>query len=500
MPRLTVHEKGGGKRDVRFSGRASIGRDSSNDVQLLDIRSSRNHAVITRDPSGHYFIEDLNSRNGTYLESKKISRAAMQSGCEIRIGDTRIQFHEETGEVPIWTATVRVDPATLTTDAGAKLSLLDEEKSSKEPEALRRAYRDLVAMYELGNVLHSVRNEAETYEAIADLVIRTTGAEQVSVMELEENTGELVGKVTRSARGTEERGFTYSSTVIDEVLSEGRSLLVPDTATDDHLREARSIVDFSIRSVLCVPLRSRKRIFGIIFAAHSGAAFTFDSYQLQLLTAIGLEAGIAVENQLLYRKLENVFFGTVEALVNALDAKDRYTAGHSRRVAEMSVAIARHIPLPEPHIKNLRLGALLHDIGKIGILDSIINCEGPLSGGQREAIQLHPAYGDQILQPLRNLADERAIVRHHHERWDGAGYPDRLAGEEIPMGSRIVGAADAIDAMTTDRSYRSRSGTEHALGELSRCSGAQFDPDVVRAVMEASTAGVLFGGPEHLGS
>jgi putative nucleotidyltransferase with HDIG domain len=240
--------------------------------------------------------------------------------------------------------------------------------------------------------------------------------------------------------------------------------------------------------VLCAPVRSSHRFLGVVFASHRDPAFNFDRYQVQLLTAIGMQAGIALENLRLYRRLERSFLETVEVCVKAIDARDRYTAGHSNRVARMSVSIAHHLPLAAPDLRDLRLGALLHDIGKIGINDECLRAARRLTPEEYAHVQQHTVFGDQILHPLDGLATARIIARHHHERWDGRGYPDGLAGEAIPLLARIVAVADSVDAITSDRPYRPARSLDVAVNELLANRGTQFDPTVVRAFLDAHRA------------
>jgi HD-GYP domain-containing protein (c-di-GMP phosphodiesterase class II) len=181
----------------------------------------------------------------------------------------------------------------------------------------------------------------------------------------------------------------------------------------------------------------------------------------------------------------SAYVGAIRALALALDARDPYTAGHSERVGAISVAIGRQMHLPEDQIEILRLGALLHDIGKIGISDHVLRKPGPLTPEEFELIKQHPAMGARILRSVPFLAPHLPIVELHHERPDGQGYPHRLRGDEIPVVARIVHVADAFDAMTSARAYRPARGSQEALRELWRFAGTQFDAEVVQALASA---------------
>ena len=193
--------------------------------------------------------------------------------------------------------------------------------------------------------------------------------------------------------------------------------------------------------------------------------------------------GAALRTADLYRRLDQAYLGTAEALAAALEAKDDYTADHARSIADLAVTVGRELGLEEEALRDLRYGAIFHDIGKIAIPDAILNKAGPLTDAEFDVIKTHPIVGEQILAPVPFLARVRRIVRHDHERWDGTGYPDGLRGPQIPIGARIVFVVDSWHAMTSDRPYRRRMSDEAARAELERFAGTQFDPSVVAAFL-----------------
>ena len=180
--------------------------------------------------------------------------------------------------------------------------------------------------------------------------------------------------------------------------------------------------------------------------------------------------------------------GTIEALAYTLLARDEYTADHSASVVDMTASVARNLGLDSGEIDRIRAAALLHDIGKIAIPDDILQKQGPLDEREWEVMRTHPVIGERILRAVPGMGTIARIVRHEHERWDSGGYPDGIGREEIPIGSRIILACDAYDAMTTDRPYRKAMSHADALEELTSCAGSQFDPEVVGALV-----GVLYG-------
>ena len=183
-------------------------------------------------------------------------------------------------------------------------------------------------------------------------------------------------------------------------------------------------------------------------------------------------------------ELEELSMGTIRALADALDAKCDYTAGHSLRVSRFSVIIGKKLGLTEEQLKDIELGGILHDIGKIGVPESILWKPDKLTPEEKEIMAKHPEKSAQIIGELRGLKRAREYVKHHHEYFDGTGYPDGLSGDDIPIGARLIMVSDAYDAMTTDRPYRKAIGHDKAIEELKRMSGKQFDPKVVEALLE----------------
>ena len=203
-------------------------------------------------------------------------------------------------------------------------------------------------------------------------------------------------------------------------------------------------------------------------------------------------------------ELRKLFMGSIKALAQALEAKDEYTQGHSERVAEVSVNIAKYLSLSEREVHDIWLAGLLHDIGKIGIRESVLNKPGKLDAVEWELVRRHPVVAERILCPIDELSEVIRIVRHHHERYDGTGYPDGLKGGRIPLGARILAVADAYDALTSRRPYRDALSQEEALGVIEEAAGSQFDPVIVRAFLtslrrEGPSAG-LPASPGSIGS
>jgi diguanylate cyclase (GGDEF)-like protein len=209
----------------------------------------------------------------------------------------------------------------------------------------------------------------------------------------------------------------------------------------------------------------------------------FGERELALLGGLAQQAKLAIANASSYEGLERSFVSTVEALANALEANDEYTSTHARWITDLSLRVGREIGLDERTLKQLELGALLHDIGKIGIPSDVLSKPGRLTAAERKLVETHPELGERIIAPIDRLQLVRPIVRHCHERWDGRGYPDGVAAEDIPLESRIIFVCDAYHAMTTDRPYRRALSHREAVRRLAEGAGSQFDPNVVEVAL-----------------
>ena len=234
---------------------------------------------------------------------------------------------------------------------------------------------------------------------------------------------------------------------------------------------------------LHVPMTATGRTRGVISIGLREGQKEIPADDILTIRSLANQVAVALENAELKRKEERTYIETVAALAAAVEARDRYTRGHSRRVTEFSVAIARNMGKPEWFVKDLESAALLHDIGKIGFSDHILCDSAPIHPDSLPLIRNHPIMGENILKPVGSLARLCTIVRHHHEKFDGSGYPDRLKGEEIPLAARMITVADSFDAMISERPYKPSRKREDAMAELIHCSGTQFDPTCVEVFL-----------------
>lgn len=230
------------------------------------------------------------------------------------------------------------------------------------------------------------------------------------------------------------------------------------------------------RRLLFVPVVADGRPLAILIGAEKLDESELSSVDSKLVTSMAQNLGIFLANSMLYEDLQGMFMGTLRSLVNAIDAKDTYTCGHSERVAFLGRQLAEKAGLDPATVERLYLAGLLHDVGKIGVPEAVLTKPGRLTDEEFEIIKTHPRIGAHILQGIRQMQDLIPGVLYHHERYDGRGYPDRLAGDNIPLFGRLLCLADSFDAMSSNRTYRSALPLDQTLEEITRCAGSQFDP------------------------
>jgi response regulator RpfG family c-di-GMP phosphodiesterase len=232
-------------------------------------------------------------------------------------------------------------------------------------------------------------------------------------------------------------------------------------------------------SLICAPLMIRDNVLGILSIQKKKNGETFSKKDLHHILSLTKRASLSLENTALYESIYVNLMDTFKSLVASIQVRDHYTESHSHRVAGLATRIAARMNCDENDIEAMKIAGTLHDVGKISIPDHILLKPGHLTQNEYEVVKQHPAMGDGILKSIVLFADERVIVQHHHERWNGAGYPDRLAGKSIPYLARILAVADSFDAMTTDRPYRNAMNLDEAVAELQRNRGICFDGEIV---------------------
>ena len=335
--------------------------------------------------------------------------------------------------------------------------------------------------------LHQTLNIDELIPRIFIEVNKAINAEAQSIWLVDEEAGTIKCRFARGASAEALKGMAVpldAPSVVGASVSRQESIIIKDAQNDP--RRARSVDEktgFVTRSLMTVPLVLEDKSIGAIQAVNKRDGQLFNQDDLDLFRSIADSAALAVNNAQLVADLQNSYDLTLDALSAALDLRDRETEGHSRRVVEYTARLAEQIGLDKERIKSIRRGALIHDIGKIGVPDAVLHKPGSLNEEERRIINLHPQAGYDMLADIPYLREEIQIVICHQEKWDGTGYPFGLRGEEISLGARLFSIADTFDALTSDRPYRQGRPYEAARDIIEEESGKQFDPQAVAAFL-----------------
>jgi len=318
----------------------------------------------------------------------------------------------------------------------------------------------------------------ELLNEIADRIVKNLNINWAGIILFENKNGETVVEHASDGCSTiKGRSLNNGCSIMKEILEEGKSRVLKKNCID-QVKPHMSC--HGIRAMMLVPVTLRHDWACMIGVGKKKNA-TFTEKEMGLVETISQRSAIAIENTLLFARLEDSYLQTIESLVRAIEAKDRYTCGHSECVAVLGKEIAIEMGVDERTAERVYVAGLLHDIGKIGIPSHILLKPTKLSLEDYDEIKLHPTKGCQILKPIRSLDNLAEVVLQHHERYDGTGYPNGLKGEEILLEARILAVADAYQAMISDRPYRKRLPFEEAIIELEKDTGTQFDPEVTNA-------------------
>jgi HD-GYP domain-containing protein (c-di-GMP phosphodiesterase class II) len=348
-------------------------------------------------------------------------------------------------------------------------------------------------LMELSALINSSLDITEIRKRTIEAAVRLVDAETGSLLFIDDETGDLYFDVALGEKGESIKTIRLKKGqgVAGWVAARQEAVVVNDVQNDPRFfKDADRKSEFETRAMICLPVKLKDRLVGVLEVINKKHG-KFESEDGDLLTALSNQVAVAIENARLYHELKETFYTTVHALAETIEKRDPYTGGHTRRVMKYSLAIGKAMGLSQKEMTDLRLSAILHDIGKIGIRDSILLKNEQLTFEEYNAIIMHTAYGAEILSHVGQLKDILPGVKWHHEKYDGSGYPEGLKGDRIPLIARIISVADTFDAMTTDRPYSKAQSAEAALEVLRRNAGSQFDPAAVDAFINAYREGIL---------
>jgi putative nucleotidyltransferase with HDIG domain len=482
----------------------TLGRLKSCDVHLDDESVSRRHCTIEARETA-CVVTDLGSANGTFVNDQLVKKADVSAGDRLRVGATMLECIAATVPVRGTQSSLSTTTLNMTADKASgkvvrrtvdpnRLEFLSSALHQPDDDAiLQSAQRYLSALHRVSDLLSHASGVDSLYDSLLTAILDVSGGDRAAVL-MPSATSDKIDAVairTRAGAATAD-DMVLSSTIINDVLERGVSVFTHDALSHERYGEGQSIVRQGIRSVMCAPIRTTDSILGALYI-DSQSPHEFTDAEIELLAAIGNQAGIALHRTRLMAEMERLFLDVTKAIAAIIDAKDGYTHRHSERVAAVAVSLAREMGLPHDQLAVVELSALLHDVGKIGVRDAILNKPDKLTDEEYDEMRRHPVHGARILSHIQNprVSDLLPGVKHHHERWDGTGYPDGLKGDAIPMLGRLLAVADFLDAVTSDRTYHSKKSLDEAVRMLGERAGHAFDPRVVQAALDLHAKGEL---------
>ena len=369
-------------------------------------------------------------------------------------------------------------------------SLVDLEQTILDQ--LKNRDGQLEALMGIGRTINSSMGLKRVLEEVMDTLIALMRAERGFLM-LSESNGQLSARIARGIDHVDldEESFKFSRTIIDRAVTTGETVLTTNAQEDPRFENQVSVAAYQLRSILCAPLKIKDELIGVIYVDNRARAGIFQAPDKKMITAFADQAAVAIDNAQLFedlqaknRELEEAYQATLEGWVSALDMRDKETEGHTQRVTVLTQRLARFMGVDGDDLVHITRGALLHDIGKMAISDTILLKPSELTHDERELMKRHPVYAYDMLKRIEFLLPAIDIPHYHHEKWDGTGYPEGLKGEEIPFAARIFPVVDVWDALISNRPYRKGLPHDEVRARIKADSGTHFDPRVVDAFLQ----------------
>jgi response regulator RpfG family c-di-GMP phosphodiesterase len=354
---------------------------------------------------------------------------------------------------------------------------------NKQMEEENRLFSKLVSLHEVTKILASTHEIVDLNRKVLDFNVKISKAKAGSLMLIDET-----GKMYIAGRSLEPYGDGFFLEGIFPVAAEwvvkNEEPLVMEKHSTHWTTEKFPPLPLPVNSYIAFPLKTPKKIIGVLHLIRTDETVPFSYVDLEIINVLASQSSISIDNVQLYQDIRDNYLKTIRAFALAVEAKDRYTHGHSENVMKYTVILAKHIGLSDAEIENVKYAGLLHDIGKIGISEFILNKPSRLTPSEFEEIKKHPELGAKIIADVPFLRPLVPFVLHHHEFFDGSGYPEGIAGENIPLGARILSVADVFEAMTSNRPYRKALMPDMVVKALIAGKGTQFDPRLVDAFLE----------------
>lgn len=341
-------------------------------------------------------------------------------------------------------------------------------------------------LLDIGRDFNSSLEFPEVVKMVMDKVIEVLKAERGCLFLLnEQGEPRIVAARGMDRTAVEAEDFGFSRNMVRTVIETREPILSSNAMSDPRFSAYGTVSMHNIRSIMAVPILFHNQVRGLLYVDNRLKNGIFKDENLELLHAIAVQAAGAIENARLYNMKKEIIL----VLANAIEAKDEYTRGHVERVCSYCLAIARELAMPAEDVRDLEVCSFLHDVGKIGVPDAVLQKPGKLDQDERQQMERHSEMGEHLVAPIDVPLRVKQSIRQHQERWDGQGYPDGLVGESIHLFARIISVADTWDAMTSDRPYRKALPREEAVRRLRDSAGSQLDPVVVDAFLRALERG-----------
>jgi len=460
------------------------GRLATLEIVLDDSSVSRRHAEIRATDKG-WRVRDLGSTNGTFLNGTRLGPGewAIRPHDIVRFGNVTIVIDslKETAEVDDDDTSCPIE--NMQGAAFGSRSWEEAFSFAFEGQKGPRPGEQLQALLRAGHHLVHLESEEELLHTILRDAVATLKAQRGAIVLADGSEGPLRLRALDTGHNQIATRTAYSASLAQRCFSQGQSILCTSVDEDPELLGAKSIAEGTMASVLCVLLRTPRKKLGVLHLDRGPIEEPFSMDDMHLADALAAHVSAGIESASLLRKQRELFYATIMVLADLVEMRDPYTGGHTRRVTEYATLLAQHLQVSARDLHLIRTGTPLHDIGKIGIDDAILRKPGKLTPGEFEIMKTHAVKGAKILETVPDLAEVIPIVRSHHERWDGHGYPDGTAEDKTDRLARIVAVADAFDAMTSDRPYRKGMTAEVAFAEVERMRGKQFDPEIADAFL-----------------
>jgi putative nucleotidyltransferase with HDIG domain len=468
-----------------------IGRLESLQIMLNEPSVSRRHAEIKMTDEGWALI-DSGSSNGTFLNDVRIGRTPQRLRQDdiIRCGEVRIRVDRLVN--PDQIANKPIDrPANIQTSRTyVRLKATVKQSWEEAIDVLARRGNQTVGqdqrfltLLRAGHHLCQANSLDELLQSILNDTVTVLKAQRGSIVLVDEWSGHLQMRAATSAVKQVDRERMFSRTLIRRSLHQGQSLLCQDVQNDAEIRATGCITTGGMASIVCALLRTPRRPLGVLHLDRSPSQEPFSQDDLFLADAIAASVSTGIECSQLIEIQRQQAVHTVTALAQAVEMRDRYTGGHTQRVTSYAMLLAQELKLSQGDQHLLQIGTPLHDIGKIGINDDVLRKPGRLTPSEFEHMKSHTIKGAAIVETIPNFAGVLPIIRSHHEHWDGSGYPDGFSNDHISHLARVVTVADAFDAMTSERPYRTALPLSVAFDEIAAKAGTHFDPDCVAAFL-----------------